>query len=323
MSEAPLVSVIIATRDRPGPLTECLRALAAQDDGRLEVLVVDNSRRPEEGRALAREAGVRYLRADPEVANPAAIRNVGLADCKGSCIAFIDDDAIVQPGWLAGLRAGLVAPGVGAVTGRVIESNAPEVSSDVIGRFEPTGRITMNFNNTMTRPVPVDFVYGCNMAFRRDALERSGGFDRWYGIVYEEQDLSFRLRKLGYRAVWVPGMAVHHLRAPRTAGVTARPEAMDARAQFLNCRSLAYLTLGHFGLRQAVLVALFVRIPKGLLADFVYRRCPGAFGRFLAGLAGSCAGSFLAVARALRLHGPMPLGSSDGSSFDEGGEVTA
>jgi GT2 family glycosyltransferase len=263
------VSVIIPTRDRAVVLEQCLQHISAQEGDLPEIVVVDNSvdhRSTLE--VVSRFPGTTYIRADPNKRNPALMRNLGIQASRGNILAFIDDDTLVAPGWLQAVTAAFEDPDVGGATGRVIEADAPEVLTAEIGRFSPRGEITMNFNNTIDRPVPVEFLYGCNMAVRREVLDQIGQYDPWYGIVYEEQDISFRIRRAGYLTLYIPPMVAQHLKTPRPVGVTRRSDKSDLRSLYQSCRSLAYLCVSHFGLRMDFIKVAFVNLPKGAIRSW-------------------------------------------------------
>lgn len=305
---APMISVIIATRDRATVLEQCLQHVMVQEGSPFETIVVDNSVDQQSTRAVVvRFPGVTYLRADPNRRNPALMRNRGIQASHGDILAFIDDDTLVTPGWLQALLDAFADPQVGGVTGRVIEADAPEVCTTEIGRFSPRGEITMNFNNTMSYPVPVEFLYGCNMAVRRSVLDRVGCYDRWYGIVYEEQDLSFRINRAGFQLLFVPGMVGRHLKAPRPSGVSHRSGEFDVRSQYRSCRSLAYLCVSHYGPRLDFARVAFVNLPKGALRSFVNQPSIGSFLRAPAVLAGVFTGYAMAAARGMGIHHPPTL----------------
>lgn len=63
-----------------------------------------------------------------------------------------------------------------------------------------------------------DFVSGCCMLLKKDVLEKSGLFDERYFLYYEDADLSFRIKKLGYKLFYIPQAALWHKNAQSSGG---------------------------------------------------------------------------------------------------------
>jgi glycosyltransferase involved in cell wall biosynthesis len=100
MSKAPLVSCVLATRDRARFLPQAMRCFLRQTYERRELIVVDDSRRPM--RALIPEAaGIRYLRLTRPTATGTKL-NLGIAEARGELIQKMDDDDYYAPGFVAG-----------------------------------------------------------------------------------------------------------------------------------------------------------------------------------------------------------------------------
>lgn len=177
----PAASVVVCTRGRPDLLEGCLRALENQDHPSYEVIVVDNAPLDERTRTVvARHPGVRY-ELEPVVGLNRA-RNRGLACASGAFVAFTDDDARPAPDWLRliGERFA-VSTDVAGVTG-LVEPAELETESQLI--FERSyrgmskGPLQQLHRRTRRNAyLPARFGTGCNMAFRRRALARAGGFD--------------------------------------------------------------------------------------------------------------------------------------------------
>lgn len=299
----PLVSVIIATRDRSAVLMQCLQHIVEQDYAHYEIVVVDNSVEQQKTMDVVRcFDDLIYLRADPQKRNPAAMRNTGIQASRGDILAFIDDDTLVTPGWFEALVQAFHSPEVGGVVGRVIEADAPEVNTAEVGRFSPRGEITMNFNNLIGHPVEVEFLYGCNMALRRSAMRSVGLYDPWSGFAYEEQDIGFRVRRGGWKLLYVPGMTGTHLKAPRPQGVSRRSDSFDVPSVFRSCRSLAFLCVAHFGVRTDFARVALVNIPKGMTRSFIDAPSSSNFLKIPAAVLGATLGYGMAVAVRLGLH---------------------
>src|SRR5574337_826661 len=100
--QLPTVAIVIVTADRPTEVRRCLEALRPQLAGDCEVIVTDASHDDATMKVVGDFPGVRYLRSS--VRNMCSQRNLGIRAAGKEIIAFLDDDTIPQPGWLAALR---------------------------------------------------------------------------------------------------------------------------------------------------------------------------------------------------------------------------
>src|SRR4051812_37800437 len=104
-TSTPLVSVIIPTYKRPALLLQCITSILRGDYRNYEILVVDQD--PSQtlkyrlGQEFADETRLVYLFLDKAGASRA--RNFGIQHAKGKIVAFIDDDAIADAGWLSAI----------------------------------------------------------------------------------------------------------------------------------------------------------------------------------------------------------------------------
>jgi len=206
------ISVVVPTRDRPASLTRCLAALAAQDAGELELLVLDDGlRRPARNRdVLAAAPEARLIRGPGH--GPAAARNLGVRACRGDVVLFCDDDCVPAPGWArtlaqatsrAGAAAGrtIVPPGAAAFirASQAITNHLRDVSLD-----HRTGRLC--------------FAPSCNLGVARE-LARRIPFDETYPLAAgEDRDWCVRATAAGWAPLFEP-----------TALIVHRPE-LDARS---------------------------------------------------------------------------------------------
>jgi len=178
----PAVSVVVCTRDRADQLERCLEAVLALDHPCFEVVVVDNAPTSEATAKLAARLPVRYVREDRPGLDWA--RNRGIAEAAHAIIAFTDDDARPDRGWIRTIAACFEDPRVSAVTGAVfaaeLETRAQLlfelVYSGMVQSMDPR-TIRRDFLATRELLWASAFGVGANMAFRRDALRALGGFD--------------------------------------------------------------------------------------------------------------------------------------------------
>jgi len=97
------VSVLIATKDRADDLRECLTSVLSQDPPPSEVIIVDQSRRPQHEAVTTLFSGSRVrLRYDYAPALPGLThaRNRALDQATSSVVLFLDDDVVLNPGYL-------------------------------------------------------------------------------------------------------------------------------------------------------------------------------------------------------------------------------
>ncbi|HEX3833322.1 MAG TPA: glycosyltransferase [Solirubrobacteraceae bacterium] len=196
----PLVSVVVATRDRPRSLGRLLRSLAGQTLGpdRFEVIVVDDGSSPETAAVLAadvRTAAVRH----PRALGPAAARNTGWRRAGAPLVAFTDDDCTPHPGWLEALLAASTAH-PGAVVQGITRPDPAEL--DRRGLLSHTVSIEGLGPQYQT----------CNIAYPRSLLADLGGFDERFGpgSAGEDTDLAWRAIESGRSTVLASEAVVDH-----------------------------------------------------------------------------------------------------------------
>lgn len=211
-------------------LRQTLCALLRQTLSPLEILVVDTTPSDIIPALIATEfPKVRILhRPDGPRCMPWS-RNEGIKATNGEVVAFLDDDAIAEPQWLAEIVDAYgddVA--IGGVGGRIIEGvdlggNKRETGKEVAAsnRF---GFPVADFDSITPYPVEVDHFRGCNMSFRRSALMAISGFDEGYDATAkrEESDVCLRIRRAGFRLLYNSRATVDH----KTFSLVARKRVL-------------------------------------------------------------------------------------------------
>lgn len=138
-SVPPTATVAVCTRDRTDDLRRCLDALRTLPDDGQEVLVVDNCPSSDATRDLvARYPGVRYVR--EERAGLDIARNRALHEARGDVVAFTDDDAAADPGWLRALLRNFGDPRTLCVTGLTMPLELETEAQEWFERTSSFGR---------------------------------------------------------------------------------------------------------------------------------------------------------------------------------------
>ncbi len=282
------VSVVVATLERPDVLRTCLEHLGAQTTRPLEVLVVDSSASPETRQVVDDFGWVEYLRNDEGVGRLPLSRRIGVEHGHGQVVAFLDDDAFADPGWLAALAAAY-EPDIGGVGGQARNDQPDELTTgvDQIGRLLPNGLLTGNFAADPGHDVDVDHLIGCNMSFRRPALESAGGIPDWpagVSALREDLFLSLRVREAGWRLRFTPRAGVLHIGAPQVRG-----RRFDLRYDFTGTRNHLFVLVAHFGVRSPY-VWRAVAATGRQSGTRAARSVAGGVGRLVAAWAGMAVG---------------------------------
>ena len=222
---APLISVVINTYNRAASLPATLDGLSRQTDGGFEVVVVNGPSTDGTEQVLAEWSG-RIRVVDLDEIHLGKSRNAGIRAAAGDIVAFIDDDAVPEPDWVGGLRAGYDHEDVAGVGGLVLDHTGVELQY----RYSACSRIG-NPRFDLTPPFdeylfpgadPFLYLQGTNCSFRRDALAEIGGFDETIEYYLDEVEVCMQLVDRGHRLVSLDGAAVHHhylpshLRSSRT-----------------------------------------------------------------------------------------------------------
>jgi GT2 family glycosyltransferase len=196
----PAVSIVVAAHDAAVTLPALLRACAGQDvEGGAEVVVVDDGS-TDDTRRIAKEAGVRVL--EQENLGPAAARNRGWRAARAPVVLFTDADCVPHPDWARRLAAGLDARHAAACGSYGIANPGPLLAETV--------HAEILWRHSRLRD-DVEFAGSYNLALRRSALERVGGFDESYrSPSAEDNDLSYRLADAGVTIRFVPDAIVDH-----------------------------------------------------------------------------------------------------------------
>ncbi len=197
-------------------LAETLDALRLQTAIPAELIVVDTSDSDATERMLAEHyPEVMLVRHAAGPRNMSWSRNQGIYAGAAPIVAFLDDDSIVEPQWLAEIiRAYQDNPEAGGVGGRIIEGLASPVVLPRDQKVTWVDRLGMthgNFNALTEGVVNAGHLKGCNMSFRRTVLARIGNFDEAYnGPVRDETDVCVRVVQAGYPLLYNPSATVEH-----------------------------------------------------------------------------------------------------------------
>lgn len=135
---------------------------------------------------------------------------------RGKYIVFLNNDTQVQADWLSALLNTMERDAaIGLAGSKLVYPN---------GRLQEAGGIVwrdaavLEYGNNCNPQSPLfnkireaDYISGASIIIRRELWEKLGGFDeRFAPAYYEDVDLAFRVREMGYRVVYQPKSEVIH-----------------------------------------------------------------------------------------------------------------
>jgi glycosyltransferase involved in cell wall biosynthesis len=227
LADAPHITVVICTRERPGALARALDSVLHQVYPDFRVLIVDNApvtdATAEVVRSAARRGPVEYL-VEPKGGLSFA-RNAAVAAAPGEILAWLDDDEYADPNWLAEVARALADhPEADVVSGVIVpaelETSAQLWFEQFGGHSKGRGFRPAVFSPATAHiqsplyPLP-PFGTGANMTFRAGVIERIGGFDTALGAgtpaMGSEDTLAFtQVLVGGGTIVYQPTAVTHH-----------------------------------------------------------------------------------------------------------------
>jgi len=198
------ISFVVPVHNGERWLDEALASILAQRDGRpFEVIAVDDGSTDGSASILARRADageVRVLRAAKRGA--AAAMNQGIREASQPVICLVDQDVVLEPGWMAAILEPLLQPGVGAVQGYFVTDPQAPIVARVAGMDLEQRYAAIDEGRT-------NHVCTGNSAYRAEALHKAGLFDESFGYGYDN-DMSYRLMQSGYELRFCPGAKSIH-----------------------------------------------------------------------------------------------------------------
>jgi len=244
--DAAVLSVAVVSYNTRALLRACLASLLArQAEGEvaLEILVADNGSTDGSPEMVRAEfPAVRLIETGGNIGFGRA-NNLALQNARGRYFGLINSDAEALPGALQKTLAFLDAhPDIGLAGGQLLwPDGRPQASwghdPTLAGVFQE--QTFLDALQTRLAPLEsplapglgldVDQISGAYMVLRPEAWRQIGGFDPAYFMYNEDVDLNVRLRRAGWRIVFLPDVLIrHHLGASSRADWQTRARMVSA-----------------------------------------------------------------------------------------------
>lgn len=213
MVRTPLLSIIIPTWRATDLLSECLASIRAQMDDRTEVIVIDNGNSDASRTVTSSFPAAQYIPNLENVGFPKAV-NQGFSASNGEWIMALNDDATLAPDFLCNLAPGL-SRGFDMIATKVVLADSSRIDSAGVvvhsdGSSEERLRGLDESSPRANEPVEIFGPSGAAAVYSRALLNATGGFDETYFAYYEDVDLTWRARQLGFRCLYWPRCRVSH-----------------------------------------------------------------------------------------------------------------
>ncbi|MCC6453670.1 MAG: glycosyltransferase family 2 protein [Caldilineaceae bacterium] len=208
-------SVIIPVWNGIDDLPACLSALADQSHTTLEIIAVDNASTDGSAHWIATYHPSVRLICNNENRGFGDACNTGMAQAGGDILVLLNQDTIVERGWLAALVSVLEENSdIGIAGSKALYPDGTIQHAggviDVRGASTHLG-YRQEDKGQFDHLADVEYVTGASLALRRTLYEQIGGFDPGFSPAYlEDVDLCWRARAAGWRVVYAPQSVLVH-----------------------------------------------------------------------------------------------------------------
>jgi O-antigen biosynthesis protein len=227
IAQPPLVSIVIATRDRIGLLDQCIQSIVSRTQyPRYEIVIVDNDSGEEASAKYFAQTPHRVVCA-PGPFNFPAINNAGARAARGDYLLFLNNDTeVVAPDWLEAMLEWGQLPEIGCVGAKLLFADGRIQHAGVTlhdgSAFHP-GYGQRPGDTTWTESEVVrnfSAVTAACLLVRRSLFEEVGGFDESFPVAYNDVVLCVRVMAKGLRNLYTPyAVLYHHESSSRPPGV--------------------------------------------------------------------------------------------------------
>ena len=204
LSAEPKVSVVVCVYNGERTIDSCLSSLEKLHYPNYEVVVVNDGSTDKTREIIESYDYVRLI--NQENKGLSAARNVGIQAAKGEIIAFTDADCMADADWLTYLVARFESTEFAAVGGPNLSPPDDSFVASCVA-VSPGAPTHVLLDDEVAEHIP-----GCNMAFRREALEAIDGFDPIFRAAGDDVDLCWRLQNKAYKIGFSPAAVVWHFR---------------------------------------------------------------------------------------------------------------
>ncbi|HLE15174.1 MAG TPA: glycosyltransferase family 2 protein [Anaerolineales bacterium] len=220
----PIVSIVIVNYNAGDLLRRCLERIDSQSLQSFEVIIVDNASKDDSLEGFQLSDRIRIIR-NAENRGFAAAQNQGMQAARSGYLMPLNFDIALSETFLQEMVAAIEsAPQIATVSCKLLRMGAdftPSQQIDNVGLLLPANRVPVHRGVAETdtgqydQPVLVFGAMGAAALYRREAVEQAAYqgqfFDESYFMWYEEIDLDWRLRLMGWDCLYAPKAVAYHV----------------------------------------------------------------------------------------------------------------
>lgn len=228
---APLVSIVIPTKDHVETLDACVMSIAQKATyANYEIVLVENNSEDQETfayyetlpeRVTAASGGKGAARVEwwPGEFNYSQIINFGVKDAKGDYLLLLNNDTeVISPDFIEEMMGYLQRPDAGVVGAKLyFADHLVQHAGIVVGVRGALAHANQDFSAKRegylaraVRPGNFSAVTGACQMVRRDVFEQVGGYNEEFAVGFNDADFCLRVWEAGYRTIFTPYAELYH-----------------------------------------------------------------------------------------------------------------
>lgn len=224
MNKFPKISIIFPNFNGGKEPLECLKSVTKTDypKSKLEIMVIDNASSDGSNRKIKKSFPEVSLLQQTENLGFAKAVNLGIKKSTGEFLLITNDDILIDRNGIKKLvNYAQNHPETGCLTGKIFSKQHPDNLAVGGCKFNYiSGNINLFYKPDITHEP--DWAAGCAMFIPRQVLNLTGLFDTAFPHFFEDFDLCLRIRKSGYKIIYLPDVIFWH--GQSTTGNRNKPD---------------------------------------------------------------------------------------------------
>ncbi|MBU0999519.1 glycosyltransferase family 2 protein [Patescibacteria group bacterium] len=221
------VSIIILTWNGIGHVANCLESVFKSNYFNYEVIVVDNGSKDGTPEMISQRFPQVRLILNKKNLGFTGGNNQGVKEATGNIFFLLNDDTKIHPDLIKTLVEGLESSSeIGIVGPKIYFMDKPNKIWFAGGKIDwiksnsyHLGKNLMDKELSSDSKKEVDFITGCALMIKREVVDKVGLFDNKLFAFYEDADLCQKVKKVGYKVLYLPFGGVWHIKSATASRV--------------------------------------------------------------------------------------------------------